>query len=117
VDLGFEIEHFGGHSFVVRAVPSLLGGAANEQDLRDTLSELAEQGRTRTLAQRLEGYLHTVACHSALRAGEELTEAHQRWLLNEMATIPNPYACVHGRPTMMTITFQELDRKFKRQGF
>ena len=115
--LGFEIEHFGGTSFVVRAVPSLLGGAANKQDLQDILAELADQGRTRTLAQRLEGYLHTVACHSALRAGEDLTRAHQLWLLNEMTTIPNPYACVHGRPSMMAITFQELDRKFKRVGF
>ena len=115
--LGFQIEHFGGTTFVVRAVPSLLGGAATEQDMQDILAELAEGGRTQTLAQRLEGYLYTVACHSALRAGEDLTAAHQRWLLNEMATISNPYACVHGRPTMMTITIQELDRKFKRQGF
>jgi DNA mismatch repair protein MutL len=39
------------------------------------------------------------------------------FVIREMASIPNPYACVHGRPTVMTITPAELDRKFKRTGF
>jgi len=116
-ELGFDIEHFGGTSFVVRAVPLVLGGASDEQDLTDILAELAEVGRSRTISDRMEGYLHTVACHSALRAGEELTPARQRWLMAEMTSITNPYACVHGRPTMMSITVDELDRRFKRTGF
>ncbi|MDP7473462.1 MAG: 4Fe-4S binding protein, partial [Candidatus Poseidoniia archaeon] len=61
--------------------------------------------------------MYTVACHSALRAGDKLTMSQMEFVIREMESIPNPYACVHGRPTVMTITPAELDKKFKRSGF
>ena len=59
--------------------------------------------------------MYTVACHSALRAGDKLTMAQMEFVIREMESIPNPYACVHGRPTVMTITPEELDKKFKKK--
>lgn len=115
--LGFDMEHFGGNSFVVRAVPSILGKVTDEQYLKEALSELAVGSKVKGLSERIDGYLYTVACHAALRAGTELTLAHQKRLLAEMAEISNPYACVHGRPTVMVISASELDTKFKRKGF
>ena len=49
--------------------------------------------------------------------GDKLTMAQMEFVIREMESIPNPYACVHGRPTVMTITPEELDKKFKRSGF
>ncbi len=115
-EVGFAVERFGASSFVVRAVPVLLAGAGSGV-VREAVAELIEHGALRSAVERQERMLYTIACHAALRAGIELTAAQMEFVLREMASIPNPYACVHGRPTVMTITPAELDRKFKRTGF
>jgi len=115
-EVGFAVERFGASSFVVRAVPALLAGA-DSGVVREAVAELMDHGALRSAVERQERMLYTIACHAALRAGTELTTAQMEFVLREMASIPNPYACVHGRPTVMTITSAELDRKFKRTGF
>ena len=115
-ELGFAIERFGASSFVVRSVPALLAGGG-PQRVREALQEIVESGSMKSAQERHERLLYSIACHSALRAGDRLTLAQMEFVIREMASIPNPYACVHGRPTVMTITPAELDRKFKRTGF
>ena len=85
--------------------------------MREALQEIVESGGMKSAQERHERLLYSIACHSALRAGDRLTLAQMEFVIREMASIPNPYACVHGRPTVMTITPAELDRKFKRTGF
>ena len=115
-EMGFDVEKFGPSSFMIRSVPALLAGSETER-IREAIDDIVESGSMKSAEQKHTYMMYTVACHSALRAGDKLTMAQMEFVIREMESIPNPYACVHGRPTVMTITPSELDKKFKRSGF
>ena len=115
-EMGFEAEKFGPSSFMIRSVPALLAGSEPDR-IREAIDDVVESGSMKSAEDRHQHMMYTVACHSALRAGDKLTMAQMEFVIREMESIPNPYACVHGRPTVMTITPDELDKKFKRSGF
>ena len=115
-EMGFDAEKFGPSSFMIRSVPALLAGSEPER-IREAIDDVVESGSMKSAEERHQYMMYTVACHSALRAGDKLTMAQMEFVIREMESIPNPYACVHGRPTVMTITPAELDKKFKRSGF
>ncbi len=115
-DMGFDAEKFGPSSFMIRSVPALLAGSEPKR-IREAIDDVVESGSMKSAEERHQYMMYTVACHSALRAGDKLTMAQMEFVIREMESIPNPYACVHGRPTVMTITPAELDKKFKRSGF
>ena len=115
-DMGFDVEKFGPSSFMIRSVPALLAGSEPER-IREAIDDIVESGSMKSAEEKHTYMMYTVACHSALRAGDKLTMAQMEFVIREMESIPNPYACVHGRPTVMTITPSELDKKFKRSGF
>ncbi len=114
--MGFDVEKFGPNSFMIRSVPALLAGSEPER-IREAIDDIVESGTMKSAEEKHTYMMYTVACHSALRAGDKLTMAQMEFVIREMESIPNPYACVHGRPTVMTITPEELDKKFKRSGF
>ena len=114
--MGFDAEKFGPSSFMIRSVPALLAGSEPER-IREAIDDIVESGSMKSAEEKHTYMMYTVACHSALRAGDKLTMAQMEFVIREMESIPNPYACVHGRPTVMTITPAELDKKFKRSGF
>ena len=114
--MGFDVEKFGPSSFMIRSVPALLAGSEPER-IREAIDDIVESGSMKSAEEKHTYMMYTVACHSALRAGDKLTMAQMEFVIREMESIPNPYACVHGRPTVMTITPSELDKKFKRSGF
>ena len=116
IEMGFDAEKFGPSSFMIRSVPALLAGSEPER-IREAIDDVVESGSMKSAEERHQYMMYTVACHSALRAGDKLTMAQMEFVIREMESIPNPYACVHGRPTVMTITPAELDKKFKRSGF
>jgi DNA mismatch repair protein MutL len=101
---------------MIRSVPALLAGSEPER-IREAIDDIVESGSMKSAEEKHTYMMYTVACHSALRAGDKLTMAQMEFVIREMESIPNPYACVHGRPTVMTITPSELDKKFKRSGF
>ncbi len=119
--LGFELQPFGGRSFALQAAPDLGSygrGAAALRDpeslLRQVLDDLEEHGRSETLSARTDLLLATMACHSAVRAGDVLDEAKVRGLLSAMdETHYSPY-CPHGRPVLVRLTRGELERRFGR---
>ena len=115
-EMGFDVEKFGPSSFMIRSVPALLAGSGTER-IREAIDDIVESGSMKSAEEKHTYMMYTVACHSALRAGDKLTMAQMEFVIREMESIPNPYACVHGRPTVMTITPSELDKKFKRSGF
>ena len=115
-EMGFDVEKFGPSSFMIRSVPALLAGSEPER-IREAINDIVESGSMKSAEEKHTYMMYTVACHSALRAGDKLTMAQMEFVIREMESIPNPYACVHGRPTVMTITPSELDKKFKRSGF
>lgn len=110
--LGFQLEPFGGSTIAIRAVPAVMHRRSPNTTLLAILDELAGGGRG---ASRLEALAISTACHSAIRAGQELTLAEMRELVRQLEECTAPRACGHGRPTMLHLSQQELERQFARR--
>lgn len=111
---GWEIAPFGKESFVVRAIPAVLTRKPYEQILRDMIDELVNQTISRRLLVQQDHVTITNACKMAVKAGDPLTIPEMEGLLEQLAETENPYLCPHGRPIVVTISFAELDKQFKR---
>jgi DNA mismatch repair protein MutL len=114
VRVGFDLEPFGGESYVVRAVPAAIRNKNPLKVLRDLVDELVESSVTRRLVPTREQIWITSACKMAVKAGDPLSHAEMEKLIVDLATTENPYMCPHGRPITITLTTEELMRKFKR---
>jgi DNA mismatch repair protein MutL len=116
--LGFEVEAFGGGACRLRAVPEVLGaadpGPALERLLRDFLeredAEWAVSGERERLAA-------TLACHSAVRAGQALPQESLTAIVRDLGRAQHPSLCPHGRPTRVRIPRDEIARWFGRTGW
>jgi DNA mismatch repair protein MutL len=112
--IGFELEPFGGDSFVVRGVPSSLAQKDYAQSLRDIIDELVEVSVTRHLLPRQEQVLITAACKMAVKAGDPMSPSEMSALVSELLRTSNPFTCPHGRPIILSLSNWELDKKFRR---
>lgn len=112
--LGFEIEPFGGHSVIVTSVPMPHPRFDALRCLRDTLDALTGD-RVPSTAARHERLAATVACKAAIKAGESLSVAEMQALYLALATTTLPAHDVHGRSTIVQITWDELERRFGRK--
>ncbi|MEO8004150.1 MAG: DNA mismatch repair endonuclease MutL [Betaproteobacteria bacterium] len=112
--LGFELAVVAPNALAVRSVPMSLAQADAAQLARDVLSEIAEFGGTRVLAERQNEMLSTMACHAAVRANRALTVPEMNALLREMEATERSGQCNHGRPTWFQVTIGEMDRMFMR---
>lgn len=112
-ELGFEIEHFGGSTFLIRSVPSLLTDLQWERFLGDFIPILEEEGDL-THGPALERLLTTMACHGAIRAGKRLTQQEMTSLLKQLESADVPTNCPHGRPISKTFSTLEIEKMFKR---
>lgn len=112
--LGFNVEPFGRNTFVIKAVPALLPVGDYRGMLRAVVAELVEIGHSEELHQSLEEKLMTIACHSVIRANRRLEREEIHALLKGLDEIDFATQCPHGRPVLLEITQQELERMFKR---
>jgi len=112
--LGFEVEPFGGHSIIVSAVPMPHPRFDALRCLRDTLDALTGD-RVPSSAARHERLAATVACKAAIKAGDFLSPAEMQALYVGLADTTLPAHDVHGRSTIVQITWDELDRRFGRK--
>ncbi|MBI4180896.1 MAG: DNA mismatch repair endonuclease MutL [Chloroflexi bacterium] len=110
VEFGFSIEPFGERSYLVRAVPVWL----HQQDWAGALRELLDLPLGRNEGDWLEKVGITIACHSAVRAGQALTDDEMRELLRQLELVALPNTCPHGRPTMIHLSSGQLEREFGR---
>lgn len=111
--LGFDVEAFGGHTLLVQAVPMPHPRFDAERCLRDTLAALAGD-RSPSDAARHERLASTVACKAAVKAGDALSPAEMRALYLDLARTTLPANDVHGRATIVRLSWDELDRRFGR---
>lgn len=111
--MGFEIEDFGGNAVAVRAVPCDLYGHYEKDFLQGILDELEEEpprGTPAVIAEKLA----SMACKSAVKGNMRLSVKEMEALLDQLLSLENPYHCPHGRPTIITMSRYELEKKFKR---
>ncbi|MFW5631754.1 MAG: DNA mismatch repair endonuclease MutL [Acetivibrio ethanolgignens] len=111
--LGFEIEHFGGKEYSVRAVPADLYGIAARELLLELIDSLVEEDGKKNPELILEK-VASMSCKAAVKGNQQLSEAEARALIDELMTLENPYHCPHGRPVIVSMTKQEIEKKFKR---
>jgi DNA mismatch repair protein MutL len=112
--LGFNIAPISTHTLAVRAMPAMLKQAHAEAAAREVLHELREFGASRALTERRNELLATLACHSAVRANQQLSLPEMNAILREMERTERADQCNHGRPTWFQITLAELDAMFMR---
>jgi DNA mismatch repair protein MutL len=111
---GFEVEEFGGNSFQVRAVPALFAGADPASALRALVEDFEEDETP--LQTEVEAKLAGRVCKRlAVKAGETLSADEQRALLNDLEACASPRTCPHGRPTMIHLSVELLERQFGRK--
>ncbi|MGC8834677.1 MAG: DNA mismatch repair endonuclease MutL, partial [Armatimonadota bacterium] len=113
---GFEVEPFGGGTFLLRAVPAVTASSSPEAILSDLASEMAALDGTGTAAKEgvLDAVITTAACKGAVKAGQALSPAEMRKLVQDLLDSENPLTCPHGRPIIVKISHQELLKWFKR---
>ena len=111
---GFEVEEFGGNSFQVRAVPALFAGAEPASALRALVEDFEEDETP--LQSEVEAKIAGRVCKRlAVKAGQTLSPDEQRALLNDLEACASPRTCPHGRPTMIHLSVDMLERQFGRK--
>lgn len=111
--LGFEIEVFGGQEYSIRAVPQNLYGLTQEDFFIEILDHLEETPISKA-PDVLSDRMATMACKAAVKGNQKLSSQEAIALIDELLTLDNPYNCPHGRPTIISMTKYELEKKFKR---
>jgi len=112
--LGFEVEGFGGHTLIVNTVPMPHPRFDAERCLRETLDALTGD-RVAGAAAKHERLAATVACKAAIKAGEQLSQAEMRALFASLRDTKLPAHDVHGRSTIVHLTWDEVERRFGRR--
>lgn len=111
-ELGFEIEPFGGKEYAVSAVPANLFGLAEKDLFLELLDSLEYVSGKDTDMVREK--IASMSCKAAVKGNQRLSAAEARALIEELLTLENPYNCPHGRPTIISMSKQEIEKKFKR---
>lgn len=111
--LGFEIAPFGGREYAVSAVPANLYGIAQKELFLEMLDGLAEQ-TGRIQAEVIHERIASMSCKAAVKGRHRMSAREAEALIDELLSLENPYNCPHGRPTIISMTKYELEKKFKR---
>ena len=111
--LGYEVEHFGGKEYMISAIPDNL----YKIDMKDLFIEMLDDFSDMTGRETPDLILEKVAsmsCKAAVKGNDELSSAEMDELIEELLTLDNPYNCPHGRPTIISMSKYEIEKKFKR---
>lgn len=112
-NLGFEIEEFGGDEYALRAVPVDLYGCNEKQMFLEVLDDLSDIGPRESL-KVVEEKIASMACKAAVKGNNTISREEAEKLIDELLTLENPYNCPHGRPTIITMSKYEMEKRFKR---
>jgi DNA mismatch repair protein MutL len=115
LEMGLEVEPFGGGAVAVRATPSLFGVMDIAGLIRDLADDFAEFEVGISLKERLEEVMGTMACRGSVRAGRRLNAEEMNALLRKMEATPHSGQCNHGRPTYVELRLTDIERLFGRR--
>jgi DNA mismatch repair protein MutL len=110
-EFGFNLELFGVRSYLLRAVPAMMKEGNLTEAVRELLDSLVIEEET---LKREEKIAQSVACHSAVKAGQSLTAEEMRQLIKQLEQTNQPRTCPHGRPTMIHLSSHQLEKEFGR---
>jgi len=117
--LGFQVEPFGPRSCRVKGVPSVLGVTVEAGAIHDILADLwtgkGKKAKSATLEEVKDHVLRTMACHTSTRAGKHLDLVEMKTLVQLLYKAKEPFNCPHGRPTMIFLPFNTLEKRFGRR--
>ncbi len=111
--IGFTIEPYGGREYAISEVPANLYGINEKELFLEMLSGLEDRG-TMPPSELIASKLASMSCKAAIKGGQKISFQEADALVSQLLTLDNPYACPHGRPTIITMTKYELEKKFKR---
>jgi DNA mismatch repair protein MutL len=115
ISLGYEIEHFGGNEYSIRAVPADLYSISEKELILEFIDEMAEEMIAPTSGGKsILERVASLACKAAVKANHSFSYEEASALIKELLTLENPYNCPHGRPVIIAMSQYELERKFKR---
>lgn len=111
--IGFTIEPYGGREYAISEIPANLYGINEKELFLEMLSDLEDRGSMQ-LSELIASKLASMSCKAAIKGGQKISFQEADALVSQLLTLENPYACPHGRPTIITMTKYELEKKFKR---
>lgn len=112
--IGFEFEEFGQDSYMVRSVPDNLFSIAKKELLMEMIDSLSEEVSRNQTSDLLDEKIASMSCKAAVKGNMRLSAQEADALIGELLLLDNPYHCPHGRPTIITMSQRELEKKFKR---
>ena len=112
-DMGFQMESFGGKEYMLRSVPLETYGLAARDIFIDFIDSLIEEG-THLNMDLFIYKIATMACKAAVKGNMSLSIPEADALIDQLLQLENPYNCPHGRPTIISMTETEIEKKFKR---
>lgn len=112
--IGFEFEEFGQDSFAVRSVPDNLFSIAKKDLLLEMIDYLSDELNRNQPSDLIDEKIASMSCKAAVKGNMSLSAAEVDTLIGELLLLDNPYHCPHGRPTIISMTKRELEKKFKR---
>ncbi len=112
-EIGFEIEEFGGKEYALRAVPDNLLGISKDDLFIEMLDALDSQPANASV-EIIKDRVATMSCKAAVKGNHKLSVSEVHALIDELLTLENPYHCPHGRPTIISMSKYEIEKKFKR---
>ena len=111
--IGYAIEPFGGREYLVSAVPAILERIGKQEllmELLDGISEDTVKGESELIYERIA----SMSCKAAVKGNFTLSETEAKALINQLLSLENPFHCPHGRPVMIELSKQEIEKKFRR---
>lgn len=111
-EFGFQIEPFGSDTYLIRAVPAMLQGT----DLKQIILDIVDEAESREVVPSWEeGFIVSLACHGAIKSGQILSLDQMQGLVRQLEETRLPRTCPHGRPTMLHVSAERLEREFGRR--
>ena len=113
-ELGFGIEEFGSQGAIVHSVPAVIPKGREKEILLAVLGDLDTGWEGKSFQELKESLSLSLACHSAIRAAKVLSPEEMGALIQQLGSTKQPFTCPHGRPTIIHLSAEELEKKFKR---
>jgi DNA mismatch repair protein MutL len=110
-EFGFTVETFGNRSYLIRAIPAIMARSNIIEIITALLDKLTSKDSSNPWEEKVA---ESLACHGAIRAGQQLSNEEMRELIKQLEQTKQPRACPHGRPTMIHFSSHQLEKEFGR---